>query len=59
MGYQPLNVQNWDEGWEWGEESKQNVFKKASECFYMYQKHTELWVRPVVFEKETFLGLLA
>lgn len=36
-----------------------NFFKKSSECFYMYQKHTELWVRPLLFEQETFLGLLA
>lgn len=34
-------------------------FLKALGCFYMYEKHQELCVRPILFEKEMFIGLLA
>lgn len=45
------------------EERRQNIFLKnflkALGCFYMYEKHQELCVRPILFEKEMFVGLLA
>lgn len=45
------------------EERSQNIFKKnflkALGCFYVYEKHKELCVRPILFEKEMFIGLLA